>query len=326
MVRGGSLIIEVKDDGVGMEPEAIRGMFKEGRQFLSNKTQVGQGSGLGLWISKGILEKHGGKIQGASAGQDKGSTFVVEIPVLYCRLDTKSRMSGSEVELCSSGVKKENVDYNDFNVLSNDVTPRDSPLMGAKTNGSRFLYNVVNKDAENFPCPPILSSGHSESMDRTGIKRILVVDDVAVCRKVLRRTLTVSGYECFEAVDGQDCLDKMEALSLDHIDVDLILLDFEMPRMNGPTAARKLRDSGCTIPIIGVTGNVLEKDTDFFLSQGADKVLFKPLAIDLLRTAVFNAATSQSKAESPKLLEDRKSVLVSTSLGHEADNFSLPPI
>ncbi|KAJ1423895.1 hypothetical protein B484DRAFT_331506 [Ochromonadaceae sp. CCMP2298] len=59
-------------------------------------------------------------------------------------------------------------------------------------------------------------------------------------------------------------------------------IDFEMPRMNGPTATKTLRDMGCDLPIVGVTGNVLADDLDFFMKHGLNYVLTKPLTAELL--------------------------------------------
>ena len=50
-----------------------------------------------------------------------------------------------------------------------------------------------------------------------------------------------------------------------------------MPILNGPDATKMIRDSGCNAKIIGVTGNVLTEDINYFVSMGADKVLAKPV-------------------------------------------------
>lgn len=49
--------------------------------------------------------------------------------------------------------------------------------------------------------------------------------------------------------------------------------------MNGPTATKALRDSGCNILLVGLTGNVLQEDVNFFLQHGANAVLPKPLTV-----------------------------------------------
>jgi CheY-like chemotaxis protein len=111
----------------------------------------------------------------------------------------------------------------------------------------------------------------------------LVVDDSLPNRKMLVRLLERSGHACKSACHGQEAIDimkadKVMALSDEtHIPIDTILMDYEMPILNGPDATKILRDSGCNVTIIGVTGNVLTEDVHFFVSMGADKVLPKPV-------------------------------------------------
>jgi CheY-like chemotaxis protein len=65
--------------------------------------------------------------------------------------------------------------------------------------------------------------------------------------------------------------------------VDAILMDFEMPVMKGPEATQLLRNMGVVIPIIGVTGNVLEEDKRYFKQHGANDVLCKPTTLEQLQ-------------------------------------------
>jgi CheY-like chemotaxis protein len=65
--------------------------------------------------------------------------------------------------------------------------------------------------------------------------------------------------------------------------------------MDGPSAAKALRDQGITLPIIGLTGNVLEQDVRVFKAHGANAVLSKPLTIPVLAEGV-HSITSPSKS------------------------------
>ncbi|CAJ1946031.1 unnamed protein product [Cylindrotheca closterium] len=111
--------------------------------------------------------------------------------------------------------------------------------------------------------------------------KVLVVDDVKSNRKLLRRILEMKGHECHEAEDGDDCVAMVEATEGEETPYDSILLDYEMPKMDGPTAAKEIRctllDDG--VNIIGVTGNVLPEDINFFQKCGANAVLSKPVKI-----------------------------------------------
>ena len=57
-----------------------------------------------------------------------------------------------------------------------------------------------------------------------------------------------------------------------------------MPTMSGPEAAKKIRELGFDVDIIGVTGNVLQDDVAHFISQGAIDVVFKPMNVDELES------------------------------------------
>ena len=79
--RRGSIVFSVTDHGPGMSPEDVETLFREGGQFQTSLQQSGSGSGLGLLISKGIIDMHGGKIWAYSDGPGHGSTFCIELPL-----------------------------------------------------------------------------------------------------------------------------------------------------------------------------------------------------------------------------------------------------
>jgi CheY-like chemotaxis protein len=107
--------------------------------------------------------------------------------------------------------------------------------------------------------------------------RILIVDDVPSNRKFLHRILRNEGHICETAVDGQQCVEMVNSKSENSVGYDLVLLDSEMPVMNGPTACKILRGMGHdSLVIIGVTGNVLPEDIQMFMDHGVDAVMNKP--------------------------------------------------
>ena len=118
------------------------------------------------------------------------------------------------------------------------------------------------------------------------VRNVLVVDDSGPSRKVLSRLLRNAGFNCFEAVDGEDCVLKVAQFLKDGLSIHMVFMDFEMPKMNGPEASKALRDMGVTVPIIGVTGNVLPADKIYFLDHGANAVLHKPLNIEQLKAEI----------------------------------------
>jgi len=110
--------------------------------------------------------------------------------------------------------------------------------------------------------------------------RILVVDDTAINRRLLVRLLTNRGHFCDEAGDGREAIAQVVAAMDEGLRYDTILLDYQMPVMDGPTAAAKIRKLGCDSLIVGLTGNLLPEDVAFFQQNGADAVLPKPFNMD----------------------------------------------
>jgi CheY-like chemotaxis protein len=112
--------------------------------------------------------------------------------------------------------------------------------------------------------------------------KVLVVDDSALTRKMLVKTLKASGHETVEAEDGSKGVERMEDNFLNDVGArpfDCVLMDFVMPVMDGPTATKEIRTLGYTAPIFGVTGNCLESDIKRFKDNGATDVFPKPFII-----------------------------------------------
>ncbi len=105
--------------------------------------------------------------------------------------------------------------------------------------------------------------------------RILIVDDQAANRRILSRLLNLTGYLTSEAGDGQEALDHIASQ-----EVDLVIMDIEMPNMNGLEATReirKLRDPRISsLPILAASGNPQNKIHQELLSSGANAFLTKP--------------------------------------------------
>jgi serine phosphatase RsbU (regulator of sigma subunit) len=113
-------------------------------------------------------------------------------------------------------------------------------------------------------------------MGKNSNERILVADDDATSRKLLARILTKAGFSCAQAPDG------IEALKLLHADPpSLLLLDFDMPGMDGAEVLRQLRQDGnaaiAQIPTIMLTGHVGEESEVLCLEAGADDFVTKPI-------------------------------------------------
>jgi two-component system KDP operon response regulator KdpE len=110
--------------------------------------------------------------------------------------------------------------------------------------------------------------------------KILVVDDEPQIRRMMRATLTSSGYQVDEAKTGEEALEKFRAFL-----PDLVLLDLNMPGMGGLEACRSMRD-GSEVPIIILTVRNTEKEKVEALDAGADDYVSKPFGMQELMARI----------------------------------------
>lgn len=290
VVSTGAVSISIKDSGVGLSADNLQRLFQEGMlllscsylnnvgcvadvdvlfirtgvQFNPNQLQGGQGSGLGLWVSKGFVEQHGGTLTADSEGLGKGSRFTLRLPAFSS---------------CGSGcvLKSNNIKYGTSiaELIAYINCPDEKNKSDTATNKS-YSRDVALQS-------PLTPTNKSENR-----KVVLVVDDAVSNRKMLCRLLTNNNYICEPACDGAECVRMVTESSPSCCKFDLILMDFEMPVMNGPTATRKLRELGYKLPIVGVTGNVLIGDTNDFVDAGVNAVLSKPLSINKLQECLID--------------------------------------
>jgi two-component system KDP operon response regulator KdpE len=110
--------------------------------------------------------------------------------------------------------------------------------------------------------------------------KILVVDDEPQIRRMMRATLTSSGYQVDEAKTGEEALEKLRSYQ-----PDLVLLDLNMPGMGGLEACRTMRD-GSDVPIIILTVRNAEKEKVDALDAGADDYVSKPFGMQELMARI----------------------------------------
>jgi len=146
---------------------------------------------------------------------------------------------------------------------------------------------------------------------------ILVVDDEAQIRRVLRTALAASGYSVVEASSGEKALDQMR-----HSRPDLVLLDINMPGLNGLETCREIRRSS-DVPIIVLTVRGGESDKVRALDAGADDYVVKPFGMQellaRLRATLRRAAPSEGITFSSRDLSidfERRSVSVRGRAAH----------
>ena len=247
--RQGIVHIQVIDSGVGLSENQLQSLFQDGTQFDVNELQAGQGSGLGLFISKGMAIQHGGDVKASSEGLGSGSTFTLQLPLynIPTQVEDPKNSVGSTTPL--------------------SLTLESAPEHSSEVQSLRSSLGI--------PSPAPRPSNSSSLY-------ILVVDDVASNRKLISRMARNRSHQVDEAKDGRDAVDQVKAAILKSTPYDTILMDFEMPVLNGPGAVMEIRRMGCDSLIVGVTGNVLDEDVKHFISCGANFVLPKPVKFQKL--------------------------------------------
>lgn len=262
----GLIIIGFQDTGVGIDKENQAKLFHEIIQFSPNALQGGGGSGLGLWITKSIVERHHGSVGMHSEGVGFGSMFFFQLPVY-------------------STVKK----------TTTSSTLADTPI-------SPILMKNLSIDLE-IPCEGEKYKRFQE-LDHVshlfmGLK-ILIVDDAMMIRKLMTKLLSSKGSLCYCAEDGLHAVKMVKSNLVGDVNqiFDLILMDFMMPIMNGPQATVEIRSLGFKGLIFGLTGNMMPTDVEYFLRSGASEVLPKPLSVESLENYLASHLPSNLKKSS----------------------------
>lgn len=113
------------------------------------------------------------------------------------------------------------------------------------------------------------------------MKKVLVADDKATSRELIRTVLEQSGYSVFEANDGTDAL-----RSAREILPDLIVLDLHMPMLDGFGVLQELRRDPrfAATPIVALTASAMQGDRQRALSAGFTSYIAKPISLNALRS------------------------------------------
>jgi len=106
-------------------------------------------------------------------------------------------------------------------------------------------------------------------------KKIIVAEDSSVIQNLTKRILSIQNYEITSVKNGQQVLKKLA-----QSEYDLILMDINMPIMDGMECARKIRSDKSDIPIIAITGNAKNYSMEDFKDAGINDYLPKPLNYD----------------------------------------------
>mmetsp|Transcript_3672 Transcript_3672/g.5677 ORF Transcript_3672/g.5677 Transcript_3672/m.5677 type:complete len:776 (+) Transcript_3672:225-2552(+) len=303
--------ITVKDTGCGIPPENQSKLFKDVVQFSATEARNGEGSGLGLYVSRNIVRKHGGLLSLESSGiPGEGCAFHIDLPTAdeYTVSKSTHKLSCQLVDKGSSGSSTP-IDDNELNSVRSKPTATNLCCQ-SHDDFVRYSTKKVNRIV------PVCSDQHEDS----GIEyhTALVVDDVKTCRKMLSRVLKPYFENIIEKEDGVGAVEAVKE-SFVKENIDMIFLDSVMPNMSGIEACKLIRTMGFRGPIVAVTGNIVPEDVEEFLAAGADKLVGKPMKLETLVTTLDEF--KYSSRDTTRRVFNCESAVTPTQHSFAADEF-----
>lgn len=248
--------VEVKDTGIGLSEKNVRKMFNESIQIDAYQNQGGGGSGFGLLIAKNIIEQHNGDMGVYSLGEGNGSTFWFELAICDESIDDschEEKKSGSDIisnrRMLIQATKPDSI--------TNQIEPQNIELRQSE------LSNII--DVFRFPCA-------------------LIVEDTAICSKLLAKAFAKFNVDSIIKENGRDAVNEIKANPDKY---DIVFMDNKMPIMNGLDATEEIRRLSFDNPIIGATGNILDNEIEEFKSRGANEVLGKPIKNEQIKDVLI---------------------------------------
>ena len=342
---------EVKDTGCGMSEDMRKRLFSPFEQQDASTARKHGGSGLGLSITKSLVELMGGRIQ-ADSKQGEGSLFTVDLPFTSCEEKLQERSHFEDIrtlvvdddeEACQYcgillerlGIRYDYVtngeaalealgeaeDANDPYKLClidwqmptmngvevveqiRSIFGEDSILVivsaydlneieeeGRKAGASYFvakpvfqssLYNVLNRiDQKLAGKEPELEENRFDFSGR----HILVAEDVEINMEVAVRLLNMVGAQVSCAENGEKAFEIYKESPDGYF--DCILLDINMPEMDGYETVKAIRESrkpdARTVPVYAMTANAFSEDVAAVMDAGMNGHIAKPIEIDIL--------------------------------------------
>jgi two-component system sensor histidine kinase/response regulator len=383
-----NLQFTVADTGVGISGAQQSAIFEPFTQADASTTRKYGGTGLGLTISKSLVESMGGKIW-VESEEGRGTSFYFTIfcgiaeqelpaarvdPLQGVRIlvvdDNQSSRTMLENMLHSWGLHPASVAGADealsaiieagagaqpFSLLLTDMQMKDvdglmllesirrqkitvpAVMMLPQSGKPDFIERFRSLGSSSCVKPIrrgelrsalLAAVGHRDSVTKTvrleiaplsPVLRVLVVEDNRVNQMVTCGALEKFGHTISVANDGVEALSMLAAHNF-----DLVLMDVQMPVMDGVEATRRIREAEqgkpFHMPIIALTAHAVKGDRERYLEAGMDEYVAKPLSRTELQRAIAGAI---GRAQKPDI---REQISIASAKGIGVDSLDLPQI
>jgi PAS domain S-box-containing protein len=281
-----NLRFEVTDTGIGISEKVIARLFEPFSQADASTTRRFGGTGLGLSISKRLVNLMGGEI-GVYSHEGRGSQFWFEVPLLVLDENEANTQTAAEAENSSHLV------WNPRHLtpIVDMITP---PLSSGSSNSQPLSAAIPILPSSSPPPPvttpvPTLSKSVSSSAITLGMLpplKVLLVEDNLINQKVVSMLLKKSGMTVEIVNNGKEAVEQLSKARY-----ELVLMDVQMPEMDGLTATRVIRSPDSEvlqhdIPIFAVTANAMIGDRESCLAAGMNDYMPKPFRIPDLIAAL----------------------------------------
>ncbi|MCJ8274954.1 MAG: ATP-binding protein, partial [Psychrosphaera sp.] len=241
-VQEDHLVITVSDSGIGIAPSKLGSIFKSFEQADGSTARSYGGTGLGLSVTKQLVELHNGQIW-VESSEGQGTGFSFTLPV------------------CDGEVLAEPI-------VNNKPNQTDQLNQGKQPSAQNMFENELLESSSDDA--PQLQDSEADA------GRILIVDDEPINLQVLQNHLSLKNYQVTTAANGKEAIEAIESEQK----FDAVLLDVMMPGMTGFEVCRQIRKKYPTnrLPVLMVTAKNRIGDLSASFGAGANDFLTKPVA------------------------------------------------
>lgn len=261
--------ISVKDSGIGIPKDKLKTIFQRFYQTPADPNDRNIGTGIGLDLTRSLVELHYGTISARNNEGEKGSKFehgsefIIRIPLGKDHLKPEELIDEEEIK------EKQNQELAEVEQLEQEVKETENAEKAESAAGTTDMQGNL----------PASASGNKAE--------IVIVEDEEDIQDYLKAQLS-SDFKIRTYPNGKVALNEILKNK-----PDLIISDIMMPEMDGTTLCAKLKSNINTndVPIILLTAKSREEDQLEGLQTGADAYILKPFNMDILRRTIINLLT-----------------------------------